>query len=248
MFKIVLLRHGESIWNSQNRFTGWVDVDLSPKGIKEAQNAGKTLKKEKYVFDIAYTSILKRAIRTTWLVLDQMDLMWIPTINSWRLNERHYGALQGLNKKEMTKKYGQEQVFAWRRSFSVRPPALSENNLGHPLKDAKYKNLLKEQLPSVEALEDACKRVLPFWDSVIVPAVKEGKKILVSAHGNSLRAIVKHLDQISDEEIAKVNIPTGVPLVYELDDNLKPVKHYYLGDPIKIAKQIEKVKKQSQSK
>jgi 2,3-bisphosphoglycerate-dependent phosphoglycerate mutase len=244
MYKIVFLRHGESIWNKDNRFTGWTDVDLSPKGAKEAQAAGKTLKKEGYAFNLVYNSVLKRSVRTTWLVLDAMDLMWIPEINSWRLNERHYGALQGLNKKEMARKYGEEQVFIWRRSFSVRSPALSSNNPSHPSKDPKYANLLKDQLPSVESLEDACKRTLPYWDSEISNSIKNGKKVLVSAHGNSLRAIVKHLDNISDEEISNVNIPTGIPLVYELDDDLKPIKHYYLGDSAKIAALIEKVKKQ----
>jgi 2,3-bisphosphoglycerate-dependent phosphoglycerate mutase len=187
---------------------------------------------------------LKRSIRTTWLVLDAMDTMWIPEINSWRLNERHYGALQGLNKREMAKKYGAEQVFVWRRSFSVQPPALSANNPSHPAKDPKYSNLLKDQLTSTESLKNVCDRVVPYWISEIANTVKDGKKILVSAHGNSLRAIVKYLDNIGDDEISNVNIPTGVPLVYELDENLKPIKHYYLGDPETIAKQIEKVKNQ----
>jgi len=244
MLKIVLLRHGESIWNKENRFTGWTDVDLSAKGIKEAQKSGEVMKKEGYVFDIAYTSVLKRAIRTTWLVLDKMDLMWIPTINSWRLNERHYGALQGLNKKEMAKKYGAEQVFAWRRSFDAQPPALAANDPAQPAKDPRYANLLEEQLPATESLKDACDRVVPFLVSDILSAVKEGKRVLVSAHGNSLRAVVKYLDNVSDEEIAKVNIPTGAPLVYELDESLKPVRHYYLGDPAAIARQIEKIKNQ----
>lgn len=244
MYKIVLLRHGESLWNKENRFTGWTDVDLSVAGIEEAKMAGETLKKSGFSFDVVYNSYLKRSIRTTWIVLDILDLMWISQVNAWQLNERHYGALQGLNKAEMAKKYGEEQVFVWRRSFDVRPPALSANNPSHPAKDKRYANLAARNLPSVESLKDACKRVVPYWKSHIAKTVKEGKSVLISAHGNSLRALVMHLDDVSKDQITSLNIPTGVPLVYELNEELKAVKHYYLGEAEEIAKKIEKVAKQ----
>ena len=247
MYKIVLLRHGESLWNKENRFTGWTDVDLSETGIAEAKKAGETLKKSGFVFDIVYNSYLKRSIRTAWIVLDILDLMWIPQVNAWQLNERHYGGLQGLNKAEMAQKYGEEQVFAWRRSFDVRPPALSVNNPSHPSKDKKYAGLAVKNLPSVESLKDACKRVAPYWKNHIAKTVKEGKSVLISAHGNSLRALVRHLDDVSEDRITSLNIPTGVPLVYELDRELKPVKHYYLGDQEEIARQMEKVKNQGKA-
>ena len=242
------MRHGESIWNKENRFTGWTDVDLSPQGIKEAQAAGQTLKREGYVFDFAFTSVLKRAIRTTWIVLDEMDQMWVPIANAWQLNERHYGALQGLNKKEMAQKYGEEQVFIWRRSYDVRPPELSVNNPGHPIKDIKYSAVPKRYLPSTECLKDTYGRAIPYWEAEISPKIKEGKTILVSAHGNSLRAIVKYLDGIPDDRISELNIPTGIPLVYELDKNLKAIKHYYLGDEKALAEKIKKVENQGKAK
>ncbi|MEI6080343.1 MAG: 2,3-diphosphoglycerate-dependent phosphoglycerate mutase [bacterium] len=228
MYKLVLLRHGESVWNKENRFTGWTDVDLSEKGVSEAISAGKILKAKGFSFDACYTSVLKRAIRTTWLVMDQMDLMWIPVHNSWRLNERHYGGLQGLNKAEMTQQHGAEQVQIWRRSYAVRPPALENNDKRTSFNDPKYADLKKEEIPLCESLKDTVERMLPYWHKVIAPAVKKGQKLLISAHGNSLRALVKHLDKISDEKIPEFEIPTGVPLVYELDDNLKPLKRYYL--------------------
>ncbi len=236
--KLVLLRHGESIWNKENLFTGWTDVDLSEKGIKEAGESGQILKKEGFVFDIAFTSVLKRAVRTLWIVMDEMDLMWIPVLRSWRLNERHYGALQGLNKAEMAQKYGDEQVLIWRRSYDVRPPALDKDDKRWPGHDPRYKELDKKDIPATECLKDTVARFLPYWHNDIVPALKSGKRILIAAHGNSLRALVKYLDQIPDDEILKLNIPTGIPLIYELGPGLKPLKHYYLGDPEKIKKAI----------
>jgi 2,3-bisphosphoglycerate-dependent phosphoglycerate mutase len=247
MHKIVFLRHGESLWNKENRFTGWRDIDLSPEGIVQAEEAGRVLSEEGYLFDTAHTSLLKRGIRTLWIVLDRMELMWLPIKNSWRLNERHYGALQGLNKSEMAKKYGEEQVFIWRRSYNVRPPELAFDDEFHPAKDPRYKGVKKEELPSCESLQDTYNRCIPYWESEIAPAVREGKMVLVAAHGNSLRAIVKYLDKISDQEISKINIPTGMPLVYELDENLKPLKHYYLGDPAEVEKQINKMKDQGKA-
>lgn len=247
MYKIVFLRHGESLWNKENRFTGWTDIDLSPEGIVQAEEAGRILKEGGYNFDVVYTSLLKRAVRTSWIVLDKMDLMWLPVKNSWRLNERHYGDLQGLNKNEMAKKYGEEQVFIWRRSYDVRPPELALDDKRHPANDPRYKGLEKIGQPSCESLQDTYNRSVPYWESEIVPALKEGKSILVSAHGNSLRAIVKYLDRISDQDISKTNIPTGMPLVYELDDDLKPLKHYYLGDPAEIEKKINKMKDQGKA-
>jgi len=248
MHKVVLLRHGESIWNKENRFTGWTDVDLSEKGIEEAKKAGKVLLELGYDFDIAYTSVLKRAIRTLWLTLDEMDLMWIPVINSWRLNERHYGALQGLNKSEMAEKYGEKQVLIWRRSYDIRPPALEKNDERFPGFDPRYKDLAAEQLPQSECLKDTVERFLPYWHGTIAPTIKSGKKVLITAHGNSLRALVKYLDNISEKEIVSLNIPTGIPLVYELDKNLRPIKHYYLGNAEEIEKAIKSVANQGKAK
>ena len=234
--KLVLVRHGESTWNQENRFTGWTDVDLSDKGRLEAKKAGELLKKEGYTFDMAFTSVLKRAIRTLWFVLDEMDLMWIPVEGSWRLNERHYGALQGLNKSETAAKYGEEQVHIWRRSYNITPPSLEENDERYPGKDPRYKNLSPNDIPQTESLELTVKRFLPYWNESIVPALKGNKKVLIAAHGNSLRALIKHLDKVSDDEIVGINIPTAIPLVYELDAQLKPIKHYYLGDQEAIVK------------
>ncbi len=231
MAKLVLLRHGESIWNKANKFTGWTDVDLSEKGVSEAHLAAELLKKDGYVFDVAFTSLLKRAIRTLWMVMDDMDMMWIPVYRSWRLNERHYGALQGLNKKEMAEKHGDEQVHIWRRSFDTPPPALTSDDPRHPSHEQKYANLKASNLPSTESLKDTIARFMPYWEDTIAPAILAGKLVLIAAHGNSLRALVKHLDAISDDDISSLNIPTGVPLVYELDEMLKPIRHYYLGDP-----------------
>lgn len=246
MYKLVLLRHGESLWNKANRFTGWVDVDLSENGLIEAHSAAELLKKQGFEFDVAYTSVLKRAIRTLWIVLSDMDAMWTPVIRSWRLNERHYGALQGLNKAETAEKYGADQVFTWRRSYDTPPPELSTSEETHPSKDRRYKNIDGE-LPSCEALLHCRERVLPFWNQEIAPAIKQGKKVIVAAHGNSLRALVMMLDNISKDEIASVNIPTAVPLVYELDENLKPIKHYYLGDQDEAKKKAEAVANQAKS-
>lgn len=230
MIKLVLLRHGESIWNKQNRFTGWTDVDLSEQGRKEALEAGKLLKEQGISFDIAYTSFLKRAIRTLWIVLDKLELMWIPVVRAWHLNERHYGALQGLNKAETAKQYGEKQVLLWRRSYDVRPPLLSLNDSRYPGNDEKYKNLSRAELPLGESLMDTVKRLLPYWHKEIEPILKNGKNVLITAHGNSLRALVKYLDSMSDEEILKLNIPTGIPLVYELNENCQLINHYTLGD------------------
>lgn len=248
MFRVVLLRHGESIWNMENRFTGWTDVDLSERGMAEAHRAGQILKAEGYTFDIAFTSVLKRAIRTLWIVLDEMDLMWIPVRNSWRLNERHYGALQGLNKAETAAKYGEEQVLLWRRSYDVRPPALTEDDPRWPGRDPRYKELDPAEVPLTECLKDTVARFLPYWHDTLAPAIRSGKRVLVSAHGNSIRALVKYLDNISDEEIVELNIPTGVPLVYEFDADLKPIQHYYLGDPEEIRKAQEAVAQQGKAK
>ncbi len=238
MYKVVLLRHGESIWNKENLFTGWTDVDLSTNGAGEANRAGVTLKKQGYSFDLVFTSVLKRAIRTTWIVLDRMDLMWIPVKHDWRLNERHYGALQGLNKAETAAKYGEQQVKIWRRSYDIRPPALSEDDPRYPGKDPRYKDLSKQQLPLTECLKDTVERFLPCWDELIVPSIRSGKRVLISAHGNSLRALVKYLEDVSDREIVDLNIPTGVPLVEELGDNLKSMRHYYLGDSAQIEQAV----------
>ena len=248
MYKLVLLRHGESTWNKENKFTGWTDVDLSEKGLTEAGKAGKTLLKDGFTFDIAYTSVLKRAIRTLWMTLDGMDLMWIPVERSWRLNERHYGALQGLNKAETAAKYGDDQVLVWRRSYDIPPPALEKTDERYPGNDPRYKNLTKEELPLTECLKDTVARFLPYWHETIAPMVKSGKKVLIAAHGNSLRALVKYLDNVSEEAIVKLNIPTGMPLVYELDENLKPIKSYYLGDPEEVKKAMEAVANQGKAK
>jgi 2,3-bisphosphoglycerate-dependent phosphoglycerate mutase len=230
MYKLVLIRHGESTWNLDNRFTGWTDVDLTPTGIEQAKNAGHLLKTEGYEFDIAYTSVLKRATRTLWHVLDEMDRTWLPVVNSWRLNERHYGALQGLNKGETAKKYGDQQVLVWRRSYDTPPPALEAADPRCERSDPRYAKLQPEQIPLTECLKDTVARVMPFWNEALAPAIQAGKRVVVAAHGNSIRALVKYLDNISDDDIVGLNIPNGIPLVYELDDNLKPIRHYYLGD------------------
>ncbi len=248
MYKVVLLRHGESAWNKENRFTGWTDVDLSEKGLAEAKKAGEVLKKEGFVFDIAFTSVLKRAIRTLWIVLDEMDLMWIPVYNSWRLNERHYGALQGLNKAEMAAKFGEKQVLVWRRSYDTPPPALEKDDPRSPAKDPRYKDLKPNEIPLTECLKDTVTRFLPYWHETITPVVKSGKRVIIAAHGNSLRALVKYLDNVSDQEIVGLNIPTGIPLVYELDNNLRPIKHYYLGDPEEVKKAMEDVANKGKAK
>ncbi len=248
MTKLVLLRHGESEWNKQNRFTGWKDVDLSEKGLAEAQKAGQVLKEQGFTFDVAFTSLLKRAIRTLWLTLDDMDLMWIPVYRSWRLNERHYGALQGLNKAETAQKYGDDQVLVWRRSYDTPPPALEKSNPHYPGNDPRYGDLSEKELPLTECLKDTVARFLPYWHETIVPTIKEGKRVIIAAHGNSLRALVKYLDEVSEAEIVKLNIPTGMPLVYELDSALKPIKHYYLGDPEQVKKAIAAVAAQGKAK
>ena len=247
MHKLVLLRHGESRWNKENRFTGWTDVDLTDKGVNEAKDAGLALKEEGYTFDIAFTSVLKRSIRTLWIVLDAMDLMWIPVVRNWRLNERHYGALQGLNKAETAKKFGEDRVLVWRRSFDIAPPELEETDDRYPGMDPRYQDLSKDELPPTECLKDTIARFLPFWHQTIVPAIQGGSKVLIVAHGNSLRALVKYLDGISDERIVELNIPTGMPLVYELDDALKPMRSYYLGDPEKVKKAMEAVAEQGRA-
>lgn len=230
MYKLVFIRHGESIWNKENRFTGWIDVDLTEQGNHEAQRAGLVLKEAGYMFDIAYTSVLKRAIRTLWHVQDQMNLMYIAVVHSWRLNERHYGALSGLNKTKVAEKYGEEQLLVWRRSYDVSPPALISTDKRTSYNDMRYTKIPREQLPLTECLKDTVARVLPIWKESIVPAIYSDKKILIVAHGNSIRALVKYLDNISDTDIVNLNIPNGTPLVYELDENLKPIQHYYLGD------------------
>ena len=247
MIKLVLLRHGESEWNLANRFTGWTDVDLTENGITQATNAGTILKQEGFEFDKAYTSVLKRAIRTLWISLQGLDQMWIPVKRSWKLNERHYGALQGLNKAETAKKYGDEQVLIWRRSYETRPPQLEGDDARNSANERKYNNLKNKQIPMAQCLKDTYNRVIPFWKDKIVPDLKDGKKLIIAAHGNSLRALVKYLDKVSDEEILKLNIPTGVPLVYELDKKLKPIRHYYLGDQDAIKKAENAVASQGKS-
>jgi 2,3-bisphosphoglycerate-dependent phosphoglycerate mutase len=227
---LVLLRHGESTWNKENRFTGWTDVDLSERGREEARAAGRLLKEGGYAFDLAYTSVLKRAIRTLWIALDDLDQMWLPVINSWRLNERHYGALQGLNKAETAEKHGEAQVKIWRRSYDIPPPPMSPDDPRHAARDPRYKDLSPDEIPLTESLKDTVDRFLPYWHEVIAPSIRSGKRVLIAAHGNSLRALVKYLDHISNEEIVELNIPTGIPLVYELDAQLKPLRHFYLGD------------------
>ena len=247
MHKLVLIRHGESTWNLDNRFTGWTDVDLTPLGIEQAKNAGKLLKAEGYEFDVAYTSVLKRATRTLWHVLDEMDRTWLPVVNSWRLNERHYGALQGLNKGETAKKFGDEQVLVWRRSYDTPPPALEATDPRCERTDLRYAKLQPEQVPLTECLKDTVARVMPFWNEALAPAIKAGKNIVVAAHGNSIRALIKYLDNISDDDIVSLNIPNGIPLVYELDDDLKPIRHYYLGDAEAAAKAAAAVASQGKA-
>jgi 2,3-bisphosphoglycerate-dependent phosphoglycerate mutase len=248
MIKLVLLRHGESIWNKENLFTGWTDVDLSDQGKVEAKQAGELLQAEGFSFDVAFTSVLKRAIRTLWITLDELDLMWIPVEHSWRLNERHYGALQGLNKAQTAAKYGDEQVLVWRRSYDLPPPTLDETDPRAPGGDPRYRELSPSELPLTECLKDTVARFLPYWHQTIVPAIQSGKKVLIAAHGNSLRALVKYLDDISEQEIVGLNIPTGVPLVYELDGQLKPLRHYYLGDAEAVAKAAAAVANQGKAK
>jgi 2,3-bisphosphoglycerate-dependent phosphoglycerate mutase len=247
MHKLVLIRHGESTWNLDNRFTGWTDVDLTPTGIEQAKNAGRLLKHEGYEFDVAYTSVLKRATRTLWHVLDEMDRTWLPVVNSWRLNERHYGALQGLNKGETAKKYGDEQVLIWRRSYDTPPPALEATDPRSERSDLRYAKLKPEQIPLTECLKDTVARVMPFWNEALAPAIKAGKNVVVAAHGNSIRALIKYLDNISDDDIVGLNIPNGIPLVYELDENLKPIRHYYLGDAEAAAKAAAAVASQGKA-
>jgi 2,3-bisphosphoglycerate-dependent phosphoglycerate mutase len=246
--KLVLLRHGESEWNKENRFTGWTDVDINKKGVEEAHQAGQLLMAEGFTFDIAYTSVLKRAIRTLWIVMDEMDLMWIPVVRTWRLNERHYGALQGLNKAETAQKHGAEQVHLWRRSYDVPPPPLDRDDPRHPRFDPRYADMDPILLPATESLKNTLERVIPFWCDAIVPQILAGTKVLIAAHGNSLRAMVKHLDQISDADIPGLNIPTGIPLVYELDDKLNVLSHRYLGDEEAVKAAAERVAKQAEVK
>ena len=245
--KLVLLRHGLSEWNKENRFTGWTDVDLAPEGVAEAHEAARLLRDGNFSFDLAYTSVLKRAVRTLWTVLDDLDLMWIPTEKSWRLNERHYGTLQGLNKAEMAQKYGEAQVKIWRRSYDVRPPALAENDKRHPNFDPRYSALQPAERPATESLADTVARFVPYYEQTILPAIRAGKRIIISAHGNSLRALVKHLDKISDEDIVALNIPTGIPLVYEFDRHFTPTRHHYLGDPQRVSAAADAVANQARS-
>lgn len=244
MKKLVLLRHGESEWNKQNRFTGWTDIDLSVQGVIEAEEAGNILKDNNYTFDIAYTSLLKRGIRTLWIVLDKMDLIWIPVFRSWRLNERHYGALQGLFKSKLAAELGEDQVLIWRRSYDTPPPALNTSDPRYPGNDKRYKDLESKDIPLAECLKDTVERFLPYWQDTIAPTIRSGKNVIISAHGNSLRALVKYLDNMSEDDIVKLDIPTGIPLIYELDDDLKPIQHYYLGDPEAVKKATEAVANQ----
>jgi len=244
--KLVLLRHGESQWNLENRFTGWTDVDLTSNGRREAQAAGELLRHEGFAFDIAYTSVLKRAIRTLWITLDALDAMWLPVVHSWRLNERHYGALQGLNKSETAAKFGEEQVLRWRRAYAVAPDPLPPSAVQSILNDPRYKHLKPEDAPATESLKDTVARVVPFWNDSIAPAISRGRRVLVTAHGNSLRALIKHLDHLSDDEIVGLNVPTGRPLVYELDAGLKPIRHYYLGDAAEAERAAQAVAAQGQ--
>jgi 2,3-bisphosphoglycerate-dependent phosphoglycerate mutase len=248
MHKLVLMRHGESQWNLENRFTGWTDVDLTDTGREQARKAGDLLKKEGFAFDLAYTSVLKRAIRTLWIALDAMDAMYTPVGVNWRLNERHYGALQGLNKSETAAKYGDEQVLIWRRAYAIAPEPLSLDDERHPRFDSRYAKIPADQLPATECLKDTVARVLPFWNESIAPAIRSGRKVLIAAHGNSLRALIKHLDNVSDDDIVNLNIPTGQPLVYELDDDLRPIRHYYLGDAAEIEAAMAAVAAQGKAK
>ena len=245
MHKLVLLRHGESDWNRENRFTGWTDVDLSARGVEEARAGGRLLEREGYRFDLCFTSVLKRAIRTLWIALEELDQMWLPVEKSWRLNERHYGALQGLNKSEMAARYGEEQVLVWRRSYDVPPPALAPGDSRYEASDPRYAGI---EVPRTECLKDTVARVIPYWASAIAPAVRAGRRVLIAAHGNSLRALIKHLDDLGDAEIVPLNVPTGAPLVYELDEQLKPLRHYYLGDPAEIQKRIAAVSAQGKAR
>jgi 2,3-bisphosphoglycerate-dependent phosphoglycerate mutase len=248
MKKLVLLRHGESTWNKENKFTGWTDVDLSEKGMQEARLAGVSLKKKGYVFDLAYTSVLKRAIRTLWTVLDEMDRMWIPVKNTWRLNERHYGGLQGLNKSETANKYGEGQVLIWRRSYDIPPPALEKGDPRYPGRDPKYAGLKESQFPLTESLKDTYKRCIPYWHRTIAPAIRSGQRVIISAHGNSLRALVKYLDHVANDEIVALNIPTGIPLIYELDDDLNKIRSYYLADETQLEKARKAVADQGKAR
>ena len=247
MYKLVLIRHGESTWNLENRFTGWTDVDLTPTGVSQAMSAGKLLKAEGYEFDLAYTSVLKRAIHTLWYALDEMDRTWLPVVKSWRLNERHYGGLQGLNKADMAKQYGDEQVLVWRRSYDTPPPALEPTDPRSERGDRRYAGLAPEQIPLTEFLKDTVARVIPFWNDTIAPSIRSGQRVVIAAHGNSIRALVKYLDGIADDAIVGVNIPNGIPLVYELDDDLKPIRHYYLGDAEAAAKAAAAVASQGKA-
>ena len=247
MYKLVLIRHGESTWNLENRFTGWTDVDLTDTGVQQAQQAGKLLRENGYEFDLAYTSVLKRAIHTLWHCLDAMDCQWLPTIKSWRLNERHYGGLQGLNKADMAKQYGDEQVLVWRRSYDTPPPALEPTDPRSERGDRRYAGLAPEQIPLTECLKDTVARVIPFWNDTIAPSIRSGQRVVIAAHGNSIRALVKYLDGIADDAIVGVNIPNGIPLVYELDDDLKPIRHYYLGDAEAAAKAAAAVASQGKA-
>lgn len=248
MYKLVLVRHGQSTWNLENRFTGWTDVGLTDLGVQEAHEAGKLLVQEGYIFDVAYTSVLRRAIQTLWIVLQEMNLEWIPVTNAWQLNERHYGALQGLNKAETAQKFGEAQVKVWRRSYDTPPPVLELDDERHPRFDPRYAALTPEQLPATESLKITLDRVLPYWHSTLAPTIKSGKRVVVAAHGNSIRAMVKYLDNISEADITELNIPTGLPLVYELNDDLKPIKSYYLGDPEEAAKKAAAVANQAKAK
>ena len=248
MYKIVLIRHGESVWNKENLFTGWTDVDLSEQGLAEAHAAGKRLKEEGFVFDEAWTSVLKRAIRTLWISLDEMDMLYLPVYKDWRLNERHYGALQGLNKAETAAKYGDEQVKIWRRSYDIPPPPLTPEDVRYPGKDARYAGLKQEQIPLCESLKDTCNRTMPFWNEIVVPRLLAGKRLIISAHGNSLRAIVKSLKDISDDDIVGLNIPTGIPLIFEFDQDLKVIKDYYLADEDQVAQAQAAVANQGKAK
>jgi len=248
MFRLVLLRHGESTWNRENRFTGWTDVDLTEQGSDEARQAGRLMAAARFEFDVAYTSVLKRAIRTLWIALDEMDMLWIPVHNSWRLNERHYGALQGLNKAETAAKHGEAQVKIWRRSYDIPPPPLADGDPAHPSHDRRYAAIPDDQLPLTESLKDTVARVVPYWESTIAPDIKAGKHVLIAAHGNSIRAMVKYLDHVSDQDIVELNIPTGVPLVYNLNDDLRPLNHMYLGDPETARKKAAAVADQGKAR
>jgi 2,3-bisphosphoglycerate-dependent phosphoglycerate mutase len=247
MYKLVLVRHGESVWNQENRFTGWTDVDLSERGRAEARKAGQLLQEGGFTFDLAYTSVLKRAIRTLWIALDEMDRMWLPVHNSWRLNERHYGALQGLNKAETAAKFGEDQVKIWRRSYDTPPPVLEKSDPRYPGSDPRYAGLTPQELPVTESLKDTVARILPFWHETLAPLLRTGQRVLIAAHGNSIRAMVKHLDKVSDEAIVGVNIPTGIPLVYELTRDLEPINHYYLGDPAEVERAMQQVANQAKA-